>query len=55
MAMDAGAFAFLKNTTKLQIPESDIEIEIKSDNIEEDIISQFQKENPNKFNHLISS
>ncbi len=48
-------FAFLKNTTRLQGMEADFIIDVKSDNLEEEIISRFQKENPNKFNHLIHS
>jgi len=48
-----GAYVFLKNTTKLQSSEAELQIELKSDDIEDEIISQFKKENPSKFNALI--
>ena len=32
----------------------EIEIELKSENIETEIISKFQEENPSKFNYLIT-
>ncbi|MCH8317396.1 MAG: hypothetical protein IIA88_02685 [Bacteroidetes bacterium] len=44
---------FLKNTAKLRAPEAEISFEIKSENVEEEIISKFQEENPSKFNYLI--
>ena len=47
-------YTFLKNTTKLQAVEPEIKIEVQSEDIEEEILSKFQKENPNKFNNLIS-
>ena len=47
------AFVLLKNTTKLQSREAEISIEFNSENMEEEIISNFQSENPNKFNFLI--
>ena len=47
-------YTFLKNTTKLQAFEQEIKIEVQSEDIEEEILSKFQKENPNKFNNLIS-
>lgn len=48
------AYILLKNITKLQSPESEIEMELKSENIEAEIISTFQEENPSKFNYLIT-
>lgn len=47
------AFVFLKNTTKLESEQSKIKLELKSENIEEEIIENYQKEKPNKFNSLI--
>ena len=38
---------------KLKAPEKEIDVEIKSENIEEEILSKFQEENPSKFNFLI--
>ncbi|MCH7568563.1 MAG: metallophosphoesterase [Nanoarchaeota archaeon] len=47
------AYVLLRNTTKLQAPQTEISFELKSENIEEEIISKFREENPNKFNELI--
>lgn len=47
------AYVFLKNTTKLQSSEAELQIELKSEDIEGEIISQYKKENPSKFNTLI--
>lgn len=53
-AKEQDVYILLKNITKLQAPESEIEIELKSDNIETEIISTFQEENPSRFNYLIT-
>ena len=46
----------LKSTTKLHIPESEIETNlIDSDNLENQIIQRFEEKNPSRFNSLISS
>ncbi|MDP4039592.1 MAG: DNA repair exonuclease [Candidatus Pacearchaeota archaeon] len=50
---EEGVYFFLKNTTKLLAPIADLEVEIKSDNLEEEIISKFAEKNPHKFNKLI--
>jgi len=47
-------YTFLKNTTKLNSTDQEIKIEVQSEDIEEEIISKFQEENPHKFNKLIS-
>lgn len=52
-AKNQGVYVFLKNTGKLSSQEQEIKIEIKSDDMEVDIIEEFQKSNPNKFNHFI--
>ena len=50
---DEKVYVFLKNVAKLKAPEKEIDVEIKSENIEEEILSKFQEENPSKFNFLI--
>ncbi len=48
------AFAFLKNTSGIKAPESDIKIEIEdTEKIEETIIKKYIQENPSKFNKLM--
>ena len=54
---ERGVYVLLKNTNKLQTQELEIKIELSSENIEdieEEVIYKFQKENPHKFNYLIS-
>lgn len=49
-----GAFTFLKSTAKLHMAESEIELStLDTFNLEQQIISQFEKNNPNKFNIFI--
>jgi len=50
-----GAYSFLKNTSKLYISEPEVNIEIQSENLEEEIIKKFRDKNPHKLNILISS
>ncbi len=52
-AKEQGAYVFLKNTSRLQSPEPEMKLELKSDNVEEEIIEKFQRDNPSRFNHLI--
>jgi DNA repair exonuclease SbcCD nuclease subunit len=47
------AYVFLKSTTKLKIKETEIKLELKSNNLEEEIIKKFQEENPNELNKFI--
>jgi len=47
------AYVFLKSTTKLKIKETEIKLELKSNNLEVEIIRKFQEENPNKLNKFI--
>lgn len=51
---EEGVYVFLKNTKKLQSPELEIKIELRSDNMEDEIITQFQKDNPNRLNEFIN-
>ncbi len=52
----AGAFVFLKSTSRLYLPESDIKIEVfDSFNIEGEIIKKFEDTNQDKFNIMIPS
>ena len=49
-----GAYFLLKNTHDLKLKELELEIEIKNDdNIEQETVQAYLKENPSKFNHLI--
>ena len=52
-----GIYSFLKNTNKLQSKEEEIaELKVTSSDmnkVEEAIIEQYEKENPDKFNDLI--
>ncbi|MCA9485628.1 MAG: exonuclease SbcCD subunit D, partial [Nanoarchaeota archaeon] len=51
-----GAKIMLKSTSKLSVPESDIETKIRSsENMEQELISEFSQKNPSKFNQLIPS
>ena len=50
---EKGAYVFLRNTTRLKTPELELRAEFNSDNIEEEIISAYKSENPNKLNELI--
>jgi DNA repair protein SbcD/Mre11 len=52
-AKDNGAYVVLKNSSRLQSQESEIRFEIKSEDIEGEIMSRFQEENPGKFNEFI--
>jgi len=47
-----GAYSFLKSTSKLFITQSDMDIEIESGNLEEEIIKTFQEQNPHVLNGL---
>jgi hypothetical protein len=47
------AYVFLKSTTKLKIKETEIKLELKSNNLEEEIIKKFQEENPSELNKFI--
>lgn len=50
-------FSFLKNTNKLQSKEGDVEIKITTgdmNKIEEALIKQYESDNPDKFNDLIT-
>ena len=50
-----GAFAFLKNTSKLNVSENKVDFKVKdSEDLEADLISKFKEKNQSKFNHLIS-
>jgi len=49
-----GAYFFLKNIHDLKTKEADFNIEVKNkENIEEEGITKYAKENPSKFNHFI--
>ena len=47
------AYVLLKNVNKLKSLESETNIEIDSDNIEEEIITKYQEDNQHEFNSLI--
>lgn len=47
------AYVLLKSTTKLYSHEGEITFETSSDNIEEDIITTFERENPHEFNSMV--
>ena len=50
-----GAFAFLRNTSRLYLPESEMKFDsIDREDIEAQIIKKFQESNSSKFNYLIS-
>ena len=50
---EQGAYVLLRNTAKLQSQKKEITLELKSENMEEEIISKYQTQNPSKFNALI--
>jgi len=53
---EKGGLVLLKSTSKLHLAESDVETDIlDSENIEDEIIKQFEEKNPGKFNFLIPS
>ncbi len=53
-ARSHGAFTFLKSTTRLHMPESDIKNEfLDSAQLEQQIISNFEQAHPSKYNALI--
>ena len=52
-ATEQGAYVMLRNTAKLQTKEAEISIELKSDDIEAEILEKYQTDNPHKFNALI--
>jgi len=54
IARKKGAFAFLKNTTRLHLTNPEIKVsKINEENIEEAIILDFEQKNKSKFNNLI--
>lgn len=48
------AYTLLKNTNKLRSSEPKLKFELQSDNMEEEIITNYQKNNPHKFNAFIT-
>jgi len=49
-----GAYFFLKNTHDLKTSDIDFNMEVKNkDNLEEEAIKIYSKENPSEFNNLI--
>ena len=55
-AKSRGALVFLKSTSKLHVAEAETEADIlDADNIESELLKQFEEKNPNKFNFLIPS
>lgn len=53
-AMQKGAYFLLKNVHELKTKETRLEIEVKnSENVEEETIKIYSKENPSNFNELI--
>jgi len=55
-AKKCGAFVVIKNTSKLSLPEQDLNISIiDAPNLEHEIINNYEQKNPNKFNFLIKS
>jgi DNA repair exonuclease SbcCD nuclease subunit len=51
-----GIYSFLKNTNKLQSKEADMEIKITTtdmNKVEEILVTQYENDNPDKFNDLI--
>ncbi len=54
-AKDKGAFSFLRNTSRLHIPESELKLDtIGTEDMEVQIIKNFEKSNPSRFNGLIN-
>ena len=54
-AKKRGAYIILRNMTNLHSQESEIKIDFMSENIEEEIISKFQRDHPSNFNEFIPS
>lgn len=53
-AKERGAKVFLKSTSKLHVSEAEAKTLVSdSENIEEELMKQFNEKNPNKFNYLI--
>lgn len=53
-AIEKGAYFVLKNTHDLKSTDTNIEFEVKNkDNLEEEVINKYKKENDSKFNSLI--
>jgi len=53
-AKEKGAYFVLKNTHNLKTKEVELEVEIKNtENVEEEVIESYSKENPSDFNKLI--
>lgn len=53
---ERGAKVMLKSTSRLVVPESDIETNIySSENLESELIKQFSEKNPGKYNLITSS
>ncbi len=51
-----GVYTFLKSTSKLHLPDSEIKIDFQdTGNLEEQIMKKFQENNPSKFNLQIPS
>ncbi len=51
-----GAFIFLKSTSALHMVEPEVKLEItSSEDLENQVIERFEKDNPSKFNSLIGS
>jgi len=51
-----GAYVMLKSTSRLQLLESEVNLDIiDSAQFETEIVKKFEEANPNKFNHLINS
>ena len=52
--MDSGAYFVLRNTHDLIQKEMDLEFEVKNkENLENEVIESYSKENPSNFNPLI--
>lgn len=49
------AYAFLKSTSKLFLTQSDMEIDIGSTDLEEEIVKRFHEQNPHTLNELTKS
>ena len=55
-AKEKGAYTLLKNTSKLQLSEPELQIDtIDTEDIELQIINKFKESNKSRFNHLIFS
>jgi len=47
-----GAYAFLKSTSKIFMTQSEMDIEVDSEDLEEEIIKIFKEQNPHSLNNL---